>query len=82
MIIDAHVHLADELTGFWRPLRHGRVVDHGQVIQAMPPSFDPPASPATRYVAYMEHAGVDMAFLVQHHLYGDQNRTVLEAIRH
>ena len=80
MIIDAHVHLADELTGFWQPLRHGRVVDHGQVIQAMPPSFDPPASPAARYVAHMEEAGVDMAFLVQHHLYGDQNQTVLKAI--
>ena len=68
MIIDAHVHIADSLTGFWQPLRYGRVVDHGQVIQAMPPSFDPAASPTALYVAHMDDAGIDMAFLVQHHI--------------
>jgi predicted TIM-barrel fold metal-dependent hydrolase len=29
----------------------------------------------------MEQAGVDRAIIVQHHLYGDQNATVLDAIR-
>lgn len=81
MIIDCHVHIATPLTGFWRPLRYGKVMDQGQVRQAMPPSFDPPASPPEVLLGYMDQAGVDRAFCVQHHLYGDQNATVLDAVR-
>jgi predicted TIM-barrel fold metal-dependent hydrolase len=81
MIVDCHVHVANRLTGFWQPLRYGKVVDQGQVRQALPPSFDPPASPPEVLLGYMDQAGVDCAFIVQHHIYGDQNATVLDALR-
>ena len=80
MIVDAHVHIARELTGFWEPLRYGKVVDRGQVRQLLPPSFDPPASPPEVLLGYMDQAGVDRAIVVQHHMYGDQNATVLAAL--
>lgn len=81
MIIDCHLHLATQLTGFWQPLRYGRVRDGGREFQAMPPSFDPPASPAELALAYMDWAGVEGAIALQHHLYGDQNEAILEAVR-
>lgn len=81
MIVDCHAHVANQLTGFWRPLRHGRIADRGRVRQIFPPSFDPPASPPEVLLGYMDQAGVDRTFLVQHHLYGDQNATVLDAVR-
>ena len=81
MIVDCHTHVAPQLTGFWRPLRRGKVEDEGRVRQAMPPSFDPPASPPEVLLGYMDQAGVDRAFIVQHHLYGDHNPAVLEAIK-
>ncbi len=80
MIIDAHLHLAGKLTGFWQPLRYGRVMDQGYELQAMPPSFDPPSSPAELALAYMDWAEVDRAIVLQHHLYGDQNETILDAV--
>ena len=80
MIIDSHVHVAREMTGFWRPLRYGAVEDAGQERAFMPPSFDPTASPPEVLLAYMDCVGVDRAFMVQHHMYGDQNETVLEAV--
>ena len=81
MIIDAHVHLADRLTGFRQPLRYGRVQDGETVSQWFPPSFDPPASPPEVLLGYMDHLGVDRAIIVQHHLYGDHNATTLAAVR-
>jgi predicted TIM-barrel fold metal-dependent hydrolase len=57
------------------------VFDQGQERQAFPPSFDPPASPPEVLLGYMDQAGVDRAVCVQHHLYGDQNATVLDALR-
>jgi predicted TIM-barrel fold metal-dependent hydrolase len=81
VIIDAHAHVARTLTGFWQPRRYGRVIDQGQERQLLPPAFDPPASPPEMLLGYMDQAGVDRAILVQHHMYGDQNATVLEAIR-
>lgn len=81
MIIDAHVHIAPRLTGFWQPLRYGRVSDERRTLQVFDPSFDPPASPAELALAHMDHAGVDRAILVQHHLYGDQNDAVIDAVR-
>jgi predicted TIM-barrel fold metal-dependent hydrolase len=81
VIIDAHVHLARELSGFRRPLRRGRVVEDGVESQWFPPAFDPPASPPETLLAYMDDAGVERAIVVQHHLYGDQNATTLEATR-
>jgi predicted TIM-barrel fold metal-dependent hydrolase len=81
LIIDAHVHLARELTGFRMPLRYGKVADGTAVSQWFPPSFDPPASPPEVLLGYMDQAGVDRAIVVQHHLYGDQNETTLEAVR-
>ncbi len=81
MIIDAHVHIAPRLTGFWQPLRYGRVSDEGRALQVFAPSFDPPASPTELALAHMDHAGVDHAILVQHHLYGDQNEAVIDAVR-
>ena len=32
-------------------------------------------------LAHMDQVGIDRVFLVQHHLYGDQNDTVLDAVR-
>jgi predicted TIM-barrel fold metal-dependent hydrolase len=81
LIIDCHTHIAQQMTGFWRPRRYGRVFDQGAERQAFPPSFDPVASPAEVLVGYMDWANVDRAFLVQHHMYGDQNQTVLDAVR-
>ena len=81
MIIDCHMHVARQMTGFWAPLRYGRVRDQGQTLQMFPPSFDPTASPPELALAYMDQAGVDRAVLVQHHMYGDQNALVTEAIR-
>jgi predicted TIM-barrel fold metal-dependent hydrolase len=81
VIIDAHVHLADKLTGFRKPLRYGKVVDGEAVSQWFPPSFDPPASPPEVLLGYMDMVGVERAIVVQHHLYGDQNATTLAAVR-
>jgi predicted TIM-barrel fold metal-dependent hydrolase len=81
VIIDAHVHLARELTGFRKPLRYGKVVDGGTVYQWLPPAFDPPASPPEVLLGYMDQAGVERAIIVQHHQYGDQNDTALAAVR-
>ena len=81
LIIDCHTHIAQQMTGFWQPRRYGRVFDQGAEGQAFPPSFDPVASPAEVLVGYMDWAGIDRAFLVQHHMYGDQNQTVLDAVR-
>jgi predicted TIM-barrel fold metal-dependent hydrolase len=81
MIIDCHVHVASKLTGFWKPLRYGKTEDRGEVRQALPPAFDPPASPPEILLGYMDQAGVDCAVMVQHHLYGDQNATVIDALK-
>ncbi len=81
MIIDAHVHLANELTGFRKPLRYGKIIEDEKVSQWFPPSFDPPASHPEVLLGYMDQAGVDRAIIVQHHLYGDQNGTTLAAVR-
>jgi predicted TIM-barrel fold metal-dependent hydrolase len=69
------------MTGFWQPLRYGKVFDEGMTRQVFPPSFDPTCSPPEVLLGYMDDAGVDRAFLVQHHLYGDQNETVLECVK-
>ena len=79
-IVDCHAHIARELTGFRRPLRYGKTVDGGQESQFFPPAFDPVESPPEILLGYMDQAGVDRAFLVQHHLYGNQNDTVLDAV--
>jgi predicted TIM-barrel fold metal-dependent hydrolase len=80
VIIDCHAHVARELTGFLEPLRYGKVRHHGEVRQWMPPAFDPPASPPEVLLGYMDQIGVAKTFLVQHHLYGNQNDTVLHAV--
>jgi len=80
-IVDAHAHIAREMTGFRRPTRHGRAIDEGGEAQFFPPSFDPVASPPETLLAYMDQAGVDRTFLVQHHLYGDQNALVLATLK-
>lgn len=80
MIIDCHAHIARSLTGFWQPLCQGKVQDRGDVKQIFPPSFDPVASPPEVLLGYMDQAGVERAFLVQHHMYGDQNACILEAL--
>lgn len=81
MITDCHVHVASPFTGFWRPLRYGKTEDQGEVRQALPPSFEPVASPPEILLGYMDQAGVDRAVMVQHHLYGDQNGTVIDAVQ-
>ncbi len=81
MIIDCHAHIARTLTGFWQPLRYGKVQDQDRIRQIFPPSFDPPASPPEVLLGYMDQAGVDRTCLVQHHLYGDQNATVIDALK-
>src|SRR5712692_6253755 len=80
MIIDCHCHVARIMTGFWQPLRYGKAFDEDTVRQLLPPSFDPTASPPEVLLGYLDDAGVDRAFLVQHHMYGDQNPTVLECL--
>ena len=37
-------------------------------------------SPLQVLLGYLDDAGVDRAFLVQHHMYGNQNETVLECV--
>lgn len=81
MLVDCHMHVARQLTGFWEPLRYGLVKDRGQIMQAMPVSFDPPACPPELALATLDEAGVERALLVQHHLYGNQNATILEAVQ-
>ncbi len=81
MIIDSHTHIAPKLTGFWRPVGYGKVIDEGEPTQVFPPSFHPPASPPEILLAYMDDAGVDKAFLVQHNMYGDQNEAVIDALK-
>jgi predicted TIM-barrel fold metal-dependent hydrolase len=81
MIIDCHMHVARTMTGFWQPLRYGKALDQGVVRQLLPPSFDPTSSPPEVLLGYLDDAGVDRAFLVQHHMYGDQNETVLECLK-
>lgn len=81
MIIDCHTHIAPELTGFWKPLRFGKVEDQGLARQAFPPSFDPVNSRPEVLLGYLDQAGIDRAYLVQHHLYGDQNKSVLSSIK-
>jgi predicted TIM-barrel fold metal-dependent hydrolase len=82
MIVDAHAHVARQMTGFCQPLRYGVVREtDGREFQFFPPSFDPTASPPEVLLGYMDQVGVDRAFLVQHHLYGDQNEVVLACMR-
>jgi predicted TIM-barrel fold metal-dependent hydrolase len=81
VIVDCHAHVARVMTGFREPLRYGKVQDQGQVAQMFPPSFDPPASPPEVLLGYMDQVGVDHTFLVQHHVYGNQNELVLECVR-
>jgi predicted TIM-barrel fold metal-dependent hydrolase len=81
MIIDCHTHVAREMTGFWEPLRYGKALDQGVVRQLLPPSFDPTSSPPEVLLGYLDDAGVERAFLLQHHMYGNQNDTVLECVR-
>jgi predicted TIM-barrel fold metal-dependent hydrolase len=81
MIIDCHVHIARQFTGFWKPLRYGKTEEDGVVRQTLPPSFDPVASPPEILLGYMDLAEVDKAVMVQHHLYGDQNRVVLDTLK-
>ncbi len=81
MIIDAHAHIAPKFTGFWQPVEYGKLVDGGEPMQILPPSFHPPASPPEVLLGYMDDAGVDKAVLVQHNMYGDQNEAVIGALR-
>ena len=81
MIVDCHMHVARTMTGFWQPLRYGKALDQGVVRQLLPPSFDPTSSPPEVLLGYLDDAGVDRAFLVQHHMFGDQNETVLECLK-
>ena len=81
MIIDCHAHIARTLSGFWQPLPYGKVQDRGQVRQLLPPAFHPASSPPEVLLGYMDDAGVDRAFLVQHDMYGDQDEVVLDAVR-
>jgi predicted TIM-barrel fold metal-dependent hydrolase len=81
VIVDCHAHVARVMTGFREPLRYGKVQDQGQVHQMFPPAFDPPASPPEVLLGYMDQVGVDHTFLVQHHVYGNQNELVLECVR-
>jgi L-galactono-1,5-lactonase len=80
-IIDCHVHVARQLTGFWESMCYGLVKDRGRVMQAMPVSFNPSACPPELALATMDEVGVESAFLVQHHLYGNQNAVILEAVQ-
>jgi len=81
VIVDCHVHVARTMTGFREPLRYGKVRDGERVSQMFPPPFDPVASPPEVLLGYMDQVGVEMAFCVQHHLYGNQNELVLECVR-
>jgi len=81
VVVDCHAHVAPELTGSRKPLRHGRVMHKGRAVQWLPPSFDPPASHPETLLAYMDEIGIAHAYLVQHYGWGDQNMAILRAVQ-
>ena len=83
MIIDAHMHLWDQVAGRLggqkvRPLRQGMVRIGRHVVQGMPSWFSDGRNPAELALAAFDEAGVDGAVVTQEYLDGNQNRYLLQ----
>ena len=85
MIVDAHVHVADELdgrtgTGATRSLEHGKIQWGERELQLLPPSPGTTSFTPETLLAHMDRAGVDRAVLLQGSFYGDKNDYVARAV--
>src|SRR4051812_17376083 len=79
MIIDAHVHIfeqIDVLTGGGRvkPLPYGKVqIGNAEPFRLLPPALEHSNFPVEILLEYMDAAGVNKAVMMQGPLYGDMN---------
>ena len=85
VIIDAHVHVVDEIdgrtkTGATRSLGYGKVRWGSEELQLLTPCSNPTAFSAETLIAHMDWAGVDKAVLLQGGFYGDKNAYVAAAV--
>lgn len=87
MIIDAHVHSFDRLTGLVgrgrvRSAGFGKVrYGTGEEQRMMPPSLADTSFPGEVLVEYMDWVGIDKAVLLQGNLYGFHNEYVASLVR-
>jgi predicted TIM-barrel fold metal-dependent hydrolase len=86
MIIDAHAHIVDSLSGrtasgMTHSLRHGKIRWGSAEFQFTPPCAGPTAFTPEMLLAHMDWAGVARAVLLQGSFYGDKNDYVAEAVR-
>ncbi len=84
MIVDAHVHVVDELdgrtaSGTTRSLAYGKIRWGSRELQLLTPCANPATFPPETLLAYMDWAGVDRAVLLQGGFYGDKNAYVANA---
>jgi hypothetical protein len=86
MIVDAHMHIFDRISGFrnrQRPVtggNYGKVTVDGIAERWMPPSFRDSAVTIEVAVEYMDWIGVSRAVLLQAPVYGEKNDYVVENI--
>lgn len=86
LILDAHMHCWDQLSGLIRnetpvkPLSKGQIRVGADVIQGMPATFLDSRATAERVVAEWDACGVAGGVLVQEYLDGEQNDYSLEIL--
>jgi hypothetical protein len=85
VIVDAHVHIVDELkgltrTGATRSLEHGKIQWGARELQLLPPCAGATSFAPETLLAHMDWAGVDRAVLLQGSFYGEQNDYVARAV--
>ncbi|MCL2163044.1 MAG: amidohydrolase [Oscillospiraceae bacterium] len=86
MIIDAHAHIFQHVSGIYKglPLHGaglGAAVAGDERIQLLPPSHERSDSAYEVLLRYMDWQGVDKAILLPNALYGYHNDYVIEAVR-
>lgn len=86
MIIDAHIHLWDKISGTLggeevRPVKDGIIQVGKKEVQGMPTWFTDCRNPAELVVAAQDDAGVDKAVVTQEYLDGNQNKYLLKVIQ-
>jgi predicted TIM-barrel fold metal-dependent hydrolase len=84
MIIDAHVHIFEEIhgqigTGFTRDMGYGRVDTGNGQNQMLPPLNLKTQHTMEMMIAHLDWAGVDKAIMLQGSFYGECNKYVREA---
>jgi predicted TIM-barrel fold metal-dependent hydrolase len=84
MIIDAHSHLWDKLSGCVdgqevKSIGGGKSTFMGEVRQMMPPYMVDGRNTAEMFISNMDYAGVSAAVITQEYLDGDQNDYLLKA---